>query len=359
MAKITYLIPKPSSEGGMTAITKMLYEIEYFDNQRIFHFNTSYVSPNRAGRLIEFVARFFRFVLHLVRVKPDAIFVMSNSYLGFYEKCFYCLIARLFGVRSMLNHVGGEFDKFYRKNRLTKFLVRIFIGFPNALLIGSTYWCTYFRTLFPMVTVYSVPNPIIADQYKNTNTRTEPSSRFVITSLFRLVKEKGVHEMLAVIKSMCSQFENVEFVIIGGGPMLNDIREALVTYIERGNVRVLGFVDDTIKIKEICACDAYLMLTHFDLMPISIMEAMSASKPVLTTRVGGIPDMVEDGVNGFLFEVGETTEVVNKLKTLLAQRDVGKSMGQKGRTKVEAMFNISTVTALHQRIADELTSRSV
>lgn len=343
----------------MTAITKMFYEIGYFDNQQIFHFSTSYVSSNRAGRLVEFVGRFFRFVRHLVQVKPDAIFVMSNSYLGFYEKCFYCIIARLFGVRSMLNHVGGEFDKFYRKNWLTKFLVRIFVRFPNALLIGSTYWCNYFRSSFPKVTVYSVPNPIIADQYKNTNTRTETSSRFVITSLFRLVKEKGVYEMLTVIKSMCSQFENVEFVIIGGGPMLNDVYQALETDIKRGNVRVLGFVDDTTKIKEICACDVYMMLTHFDLMPISIMEAMSASKPVLTTRVGGIPEMVEDGLNGFLFEVGETEEVVTKLNILIKQRDVGKAMGKKGREKVDTMFNISTVTALHHRIADELIARPV
>jgi glycosyltransferase involved in cell wall biosynthesis len=355
VTKITYLIPKPSSEGGMTAITKMLYEINYFDNVRFFHFNTSYNSTGKLGRLYEFVFRFLSFIKHLIRVKPNAIFVMSNSYMGFYEKCLYCLVARIFGVKSMLNHVGGEFDKFYKQNAWNKYLIRMTIKFPNALLIGSTYWCNYFRTLFPQVTVYSVANPIIASAYHNANVSNDANAKFVITSLFRLVKEKGIYELLAVIKSLSSEFKNIEFVIIGGGPMLQDVRLALTDYIQSGNARVLGFVDDATKVKEICNSDAYLMLTHFDLMPISIMEAMAASKPVLSTRVGGIPDMVEDGVNGFLFNVGETEEVVDKLKLLIQNREVGKAMGIKGREKVDNFFDIKKITALHQHVAEELS----
>lgn len=355
MTKITYLIPKPSSEGGMTAITKMLYEINYFDNIRFFHFNTSYSSTGKLGRLYEFFFRFQSFIKHLIQVKPDAIFVMSNSYLGFYEKCLYCLVARLFGVKSMLNHVGGEFDKFYRQNALNKYLIRMTIKFPSALLIGSTYWCNYFRTQFPKVTVYSVPNPIIANAYRNTEVSKDPNAKFVITSLFRLVKEKGIYELLSVIKLLCAEFKNIEFVIIGGGPMLEDVRLALTEYLEQGNARVLGFVDDATKVKEICNSDAYLMLTHFDLMPISIMEAMAASKPILSTKVGGIPDMVEDGVNGFLFSVGETEEVVEKLKFLIKNPEIGKSMGLKGRNKVDNFFDITKITALHQHVAEELS----
>lgn len=353
MTKITYLIPKPSSEGGMTAITKMLYEIEYFDGVNYFHFNTSYQSPNRIGRLYEFFFRFFSFIKHLYGEKPDAIFVMSNSYLGFYEKCIYCLIARMFGVKSMLNHVGGEFDKFYRHSMLSRILIRTTIKFPNALLIGSSYWSNYFQNLFPKARVYSVPNPIIASAFRNGNSKSEPQ-KFVVTSLFRLVKPKGVYELIAVIKAVCAKYGHIEFVIIGGGPMLEEIKQELAMFIQEGKVRVLGFVDDATKVKEICRSDAYLMLTHFDLMPISIMEAMAAGKPILSTRVGGIPDLVEDNINGFLFNIGETTPVVEKLSTLIDDPEKGRLMGKLGSEKVDMHFDISRITALHQQIADEL-----
>lgn len=256
----------------------------------------------------------------------------------------------------MLNHVGGEFDKFYRKNVFTKICIRITIRFPNALLIGSSYWSNYFQELFPKTKVYSVPNPIIAKVYHRKDLTGSPD-KFVVTSLFRLVKEKGVYELMTVIEAICAVHSHVEFVIIGGGPMLEEIRTKLSTKIQTGQVRVLGFVDDETKISEICKSDAYLMLTYFDLMPISIMEAMAAGKPVLSTRVGGIPDLVEDGKNGFLFEIGETEEVITKLSTLIRKPDIGRKMGELGSEKVDRQFDISIITSLHQQIANELSNQ--
>lgn len=357
MTKITYLIPKPSSEGGMTAITKMLYEINYFDNNQFYHFNTSYKSKGKLGRVREFIIRYFSFIRHLIQVRPDAIFVMSNSYLGFYEKCTYCLTARLFFVKSMLNHVGGEFDKFYKKNKFNRVAVRIAIRFPNALLIGSTFWCTYFRTSFPRVKVYNSPNPIIAKDYLAGNP-SRMNSKFVVTSLFRLIKEKGVIELMEVIKKICSRREDIEFVIMGGGPMLDTIRLELASHIAKGQVRVLGFVDDQTKIKEICNSNAYLMLTYFDLMPISIMEAMAASKPIISTKVGGIPDLVEDGINGYLFDVGETDAVIEKLEFLIENPEKHREMGVASREKIDAHFDISKITSLHLQYAKELSGNN-
>lgn len=355
MARISYLIPKPSSEGGMTAISQMFYRINYFDNIQNYHFNTSFKAKNKLARLFEALFRIPLFIKHLVEVKPDAVFVMSSSYLGFYEKCLYCLIARVFGAKSMLNHVGGEFDKFYHKTLLNRFLIRNTIKFPNVLLIGSSYWCNYFRNLFPKVTVYNVPNPIIADDYNNSVSGDE-NGKFVVVSLFRLVKEKGVIELIAVIKAMCSMYKNIHFVIIGDGPMLGYLNAELEAYIDQGFVKVLGFVDEVTKIEEITKANAYLMLTYFDLMPISIMEAMAASKPVLSTRVGGIPDLVLDGVNGFLFDIGETKEVVSKLSLFIEDQGLAREMGRKGRERIDKFFNISKVTALHQKVATELNT---
>jgi glycosyltransferase involved in cell wall biosynthesis len=355
--KITYLIPKPSSEGGMTAITKMFYEINYFDNINTFHFNTSFTAQGKWGRFIELFSKQFRFIQHLIKAKPDVIFVMSNSYFGFFDKCIYCLVARLFGVKSMLNHVGGEFDKFYHTNALIKGLVNLFIRFPHVLLIGSSFWCNYFKEKFPFKIVHNSPNPIIVEQYAKT-TEPHPEAKFKIASLFRIVKEKGVLELIEVIKRVTTVQKNVEFVIMGGGPMLNYLKEQLHDEVEKKNVNILGFVDDDVKIKEMSSSDLYVMLTHFDLMPISIMEAMAAGMPVLSTKVGGIPDLVQQGVNGYLYEIGEVEQVVEKILELAEPNSAAKRMGAKGREMVTENFDIYSVIKIHRNIASDLLLKS-
>ncbi len=351
--KISYLIPDPSSKGGMTAITKMFYEVNYFDNIEIFHFSTSFKANGKLGRFVEFFSKQFAFILHLIKVKPDVIFVMSSSYFGFYDKCIYCLIARLFGVKSMLNHVGGEFDKFYNSSSLHKTLINKFIHFPNVLLIGSSFWCDYFTKLFPFKKIYNSPNPIIVDQFNQTQV-TESDNKFKIASLFRIIKEKGVYELIEVIQRISKLNLNIEFVIMGGGPMLDFLKEQLLENTNNKEVRILGFVDDDVKIQEICSSDLYVMLTHFDLMPISIMEAMAAGKPVISTNVGGISDLVKDGVNGFLFEIGEVEKVIEKIIELYSQSSEVQKLGQNGKDIVVEHFDILSIINKHKQIAFEL-----
>jgi glycosyltransferase involved in cell wall biosynthesis len=138
--------------------------------------------------------------------------------------------------------------------------------------------------------------------------------------------------------------------------MLDFLKEQLLENSINQEVRILGFVDDDVKIKEICSSDLYVMLTHFDLMPISIMEAMAASKPVLSTKVGGIPDLVQDGVNGFLFDVGEVNQVVEKIVELAMPNSDAKKLGQKGYEIIVGNFDIKSIIKKHREIASKLIS---
>lgn len=74
-------------------------------------------------------------------------------------------------------------------------------------------------------------------------------------------------------------------------------------------------------------------------LPRVILEAMALAKPVVASRVGGIPDLVQDGVTGFLFEVGNVRELAEKLKTLLSDRSIAVEMGQRGRALILDQFS--------------------
>jgi len=74
-------------------------------------------------------------------------------------------------------------------------------------------------------------------------------------------------------------------------------------------------------------------------LPRVILEAMALQKPVIASRVGGIPDLMKDSVNGFLFEVGNVEELAEKLRILLSNKEIAVAMGQRGRELVQSQFS--------------------
>ncbi len=74
-------------------------------------------------------------------------------------------------------------------------------------------------------------------------------------------------------------------------------------------------------------------------LPRVILEAMALGKPVVASRVGGIPDLVKDGQNGFLFEVGDVEQLAQKLRILLNNKEMAMEMGKRGRELIQSQFS--------------------
>ena len=74
-------------------------------------------------------------------------------------------------------------------------------------------------------------------------------------------------------------------------------------------------------------------------LPRVMLEAMALSKPVVASRVGGIPDLIKDSENGFLFEVGNVQELAEKLRILLDNKELAVEMGRRGRELVQSQFS--------------------
>jgi glycosyltransferase involved in cell wall biosynthesis len=86
-------------------------------------------------------------------------------------------------------------------------------------------------------------------------------------------------------------------------------------------------------------CDIFAMPTRADMSPWVILEAMATGRPVITTRTGGIPDMVMEGKTGFLIEPGDGAMLTERLRTLLADSELRQCLGAAGRDRVEKEFS--------------------
>ena len=88
----------------------------------------------------------------------------------------------------------------------------------------------------------------------------------------------------------------------------------------------------------------------------SVLESMAFGKPIIGSRIGGIPEQIEDGKNGFLFEMGNVRELAEKMMVLASDKDLRKKMGRAAREKLERKYSLETHCNKLMELYEELLS---
>lgn len=353
-----YLLPAPGVQGGMTAITKMYYDAGLFSEQSSQHFNTSFTTQNKVLRGLEGITMKMRFLFVLRRFKPKVVIVMTSSHWGFYDKCLYCLMARIFGIKSILNPVGGEFMKFFEKNSLSRFLVKTLIRSASAVVIGSNYWYDYFNLNFgPSGNIVKIPNPVNSHFFDRSNKDYLVDGKLRIITVGNIIESKGIIELADIIKKTIAINTQIEFVIIGSGDLDEWLGLELKKEIELGFVDLKGRVTDEEKTSCLLKSDLFLSLSHFEVIPIAMLEAMAASLPVISVDVGGIPDLIVNEENGFLLSRDNLSEIPLILQSLQSENpNKLMKMGSKSRSIVDMEYDVFSVLNEYKELSINLLS---
>ena len=152
---------------------------------------------------------------------------------------------------------------------------------------------------------------------------------------------------LLAFRSVTKQLSDVHFYIGGGGPLFSQVKH---NYKNLKNVHFLGPVKNVRRFY--ASINVYAHASGLDCCPISVMEASFMGKPVLGSKVGGIPEIIADGLTGWSIRNRDTDQWVNKISLLLQDEKLAKRMGRAGRARVEEHFTWEVVS---KQIAKTLT----
>ncbi len=158
----------------------------------------------------------------------------------------------------------------------------------------------------------------------------KPDDR-VILFVGRLVSGKGIYELIEVFEQICNKFKDTTLALVGDGPEKEALGSLAKSKGLGGRILLPGPALHEDLVYWYAACEVFVLLSHHEGVPNVIAEAMSCGKPVVATRTGGIPELVEDTKSGFLVEQGHTSEAVEALEKLLADPAAGRGMGKLGR----------------------------
>ena len=166
----------------------------------------------------------------------------------------------------------------------------------------------------------------------------------------RLSREKGVETLLQAHKYIGN---GIKLKVIGTGPLEGELR---TRYPE---AEFMGYREGE-ELKTLLADSAFVVVPSewYENCPMVVLEAMAMGKPVIGSRIGGIPEQIDNGKTGLLFEMGNIGELAEKIKALSVNIDIRQTMGLAARKKVEREYSLDIHCTTLMKTYKELLSKN-
>ena len=164
-------------------------------------------------------------------------------------------------------------------------------------------------------------------------------------------REKEHARLLAAFAQVLDRVPRARLLLVGDGPLRAAVEQQAADLGITERVVFAGFRTDIVRV--LTLVDVYTLCSRSECFPMSVLEAMAAGRPAVCTAVGGMPEMVEDGVTGHVVEVGDTEALARALTDLLGDPDKAHEMGQAARNRLEKEFTLErSVQAAQDAIAE-------
>jgi hypothetical protein len=177
----------------------------------------------------------------------------------------------------------------------------------------------------------------------------------VVCFVGTLANHKGVLSLLDAAPLVLERFPEVRFALAGADGGAGDVVERRLRQEPAGRAfRLLGFRKDAADV--IASSDVFVLPSLADSMPLVVLEAMLAGKPVVATRSGGAAEMVVDGETGFLVPVGDPAALARAVLALLEDPERMTAMGRRGKERARTVFGQEQYIRNFERVFDQLAS---
>lgn len=175
-------------------------------------------------------------------------------------------------------------------------------------------------------------------------------NKTIVLMVARAIWDKGLKEFYEAAEIISKKYDSVAFVLVGGTDPGNHTC-ASEDFLRSGSVKWLGQRNDMVDLTAIS--DIYVLPSYREGVPVTLLEAASMSKPIVTTDTVGCREVVEEGYNGFLVPVKNSTALSDKIEILLNDASLREHFGSNSRKKAEKEFAVEKVVAQYMEYYHE------
>ncbi len=195
-----------------------------------------------------------------------------------------------------------------------------------------------------------------AKELLNSSVKAPEEGWINVGIISRLSREKGVDLFLEAAGLALKDNPKLRFFIAGSGTLREELEKKARDMGISSSVHFLGFVGENL-VYFINELDIVVFPSLKEGLPLSLLEVMSMEKAVIVSRVGGMPEAVENGVNGYVVEKGDIIGIADKINYLSKNADEMKKIGAYARKRVLEEFNLNNMTENTEKLFMRLVSK--
>lgn len=337
--------------GGVAAVLSVLRASGLFEREAVH-----YVSTHREGsalaKLCHGCAGLWTTLRTCLLRRPDIVHAHASSGASFVRKSLVLLLARASGCKTIFHLHGGTFRQYAleRSGVLMRRWIRHTLERSSLVIALSDSWAAFLTGFAPRARVAVVPNAVPLPATDAAGGEGEPGR---ILFLGRLEPAKGTAELLDAVAALAPRFPQLRLVMGGNGD-LDGFRRGAAARGIADRIALPGWLDGAARDAELARAGVFCLPSHAEGLPMAVLEAMAAGKAVVASSVGGIPELVQDGVNGLLVPAHDAAALAAALARLLDDDSLRRQLGVQARATVEARYSTRAVCGRLAAIYNDL-----
>jgi len=265
------------------------------------------------------------------------------------------LLKKPCGIKALVQTIHGTHENLKGlkkiKMNLNMSINRYFTNrFFNAQIAVSSEIEQYLKRKFRYSNTVTIHNAIdvksCASQISQENMRQNlsvPPDAFVIGGVGRLVPVKGFEILIEAVALLKTKIENIHLIIVGDGPLKNDLQECCKRTGLENEVTFTGFRDDVADVVK--ALDIFVVSSHHEGIPMAVLEAMAQNKAVVSTKVGGMNEIIEDSVSGILIPPNDPRSISDAIIELHSSPQNLNKLEKEAAKRINQKFSLTHLTS--------------
>lgn len=332
-SRLLMLGAAPETRGSIAAVVEAYRAHGLFRRWPIEYIAT-HADGSRTERVALYARAVRRFAEILLRERRVAVHLHTGPAANFWRDLPYMLATIAAGRPLLVQIHGAGFERFYdRCDTAARAVIRFVLDRASAVVVATDSRRSWVRSICRNANAVSLPNPVEAIQAASS-----PGQRNMVLFLGKLQQSKGIFDLLQAIAGLRATFPDVRLVCAGDGDRIAVARHAERLGIADA-VKFTGWVGPSGKRALLENAAAFALPSYDEALPMSLLEAMSAGVPAIASPVGGVQEVVVDGVTGFLVAPGDTQTLERVLGRVLADRALAERIGTAGRQSVRLRYS--------------------
>lgn len=335
--KVLMLGPSLEEKGGMGSVESLILDSSPADLQ-IQHLTTWDGEPSRQSslhRLKVFIWSLVIFLGKLLKGQVDILHIHFSERGSTLRLSILTLIAMAFRKPVIMHAHGCEFHTFHASlPQGIKPLLNWILQKSSYLIALSESWKEFYINHCDLTEeqVVVLPNPVEIPE--NVPDRTNSHKKINIVFLGRIGKRKGVFDLLEACAELAPEHQEKSELILAGIGEIEEASNLVEKLYLKQHITFAGWVDPDGRSELLSNADVFVLPSYNEGLPMALLEAMSWGLPVVTTPVGGIPELVTHQENGLLVNPGDVEQLAEALKLLITNESRRLELGKAARRRV-------------------------